>query len=1101
MTLSPKQKAAVERSGQDVCVVAGPGSGKTRVLVERFCWLVSARGVSPLRVLAITFTEKAATEIKQRLVNAFSGDAKVREQIERAYVSTIHGFCARLLRENSVAAGLDPGFIVMDAPASAAELDHAADAALERLYTERPSEFRGLLDASYFSTDLASCLIHVYHAQRVAGVPLARGRDASPPAESLSGIVQELYDLLSRVPPPKTTPQIGRITSIKGWLERAGTLERKPLGAEHFRLLKDFKCDLNAFKPGPDREAARDLRKRRIPRLQALLATEYYERFRALLVEAIERIDEAYRSRKRELSALDFSDLEEHTIRLLEGNPEVRDSLRKSFDYILMDELQDTNPLQWKIVNLIRSPERFFAVGDINQSIYGFRQAAPEAFREYRKGIESARWKVDELDENYRSRQAILSAAECVLADAPGIELRELKAKRQFCRKTEPSVEVIVACAAKPADPADVEARWIARRIRELEGKLKIGSLNDPRAARFRDFAILVRANTALPPIERAFKEFDVPYLTTGGQTFYEAREVRDLVLLLRAIDNPRDEIALAGVLRSPLGGVADETLLRMKSHDRLGTVLRRLDHLDLSSFDAGDLERLRGFRDLLNRLRSVRDDVPPDRLLLDAIDGSGYGSQLDGRARANVDKLLALVCDWHCAQPRPVNELVEDLEWIREAATEADAPPDDSSNAVRVMSIHQAKGLEFPVVLLAALHRHTNDTQPSLCLAPEGRLGVRWRNPAGSGYVDDVFHVESMALTDAREREEEDRLLYVAMTRAEEHLVLSFARTDRPGARAERVAGAFGIDLQQTDAGPRVFAPVGAHFEVRLFRAAGPPEAVEMRERDFSLPVEELLVPHGAASGQHDSSASVTAILAFEQCPHRYFLDRYLGWSGVPRPAAGGGYESQSVREELDEPDAAEFGLQVHALLAGAAIELPGAEAVELKARFDAGPLGCRVRRADRIEREFDFLLAVDDIVLHGQIDLWFEENGRLVLVDYKTNDIRDEDAHPRADDYALQLRLYALALERVCGRLPDEAYVCFLRPGRSVSVDLSEAALAAARGSVGRFREAQNKLSFPLREGRQCRWCPFYRGLCPAGRGQAAKDAGLPSSFQERS
>jgi hypothetical protein len=202
-----------------------------------------------------------------------------------------------------------------------------------------------------------------------------------------------------------------------------------------------------------------------------------------------------------------------------------------------------------------------------------------------------------------------------------------------------------------------------------------------------------------------------------------------------------------------------------------------------------------------------------------------------------------------------------------------------------------------------------------------------------------------------------------------------------------------------------------------------------------------------------------------------------------------------------LDEPDAAEFGLQVHALLAGAAIESPDVEAVELKARFDASPLGRRVRRADKIEREFDFLLAVDDVVLHGQIDLWFEENGRLVLVDYKTSDIRDEDTRSRADDYALQLRLYSLALERVCGRLPDEAYVCFLRPGRSVSVDLSEAALASARGSVGRFREAQNRLSFPLREGQQCRWCPFYRGLCPAGRGQTAKGADLPSFFQEHS
>jgi hypothetical protein len=207
-------------------VVAGPGSGKTRVLVERFCWLVSARGVSPLRVLAITFTEKAATEIKQRLVNAFSGDAKVREQIERAYVSTIHGFCARLLRENSVAAGLDPGFIVMDAPASAAELDHAADVALERLYTERPSEFLGLLDASYFSIDLASCLIHVYHAQRVAGVPLARKgcRPRGEPFRHCPGVVRPALEGSAA----KDNTADRRNYFDQDWLERAGTLNGNP---------------------------------------------------------------------------------------------------------------------------------------------------------------------------------------------------------------------------------------------------------------------------------------------------------------------------------------------------------------------------------------------------------------------------------------------------------------------------------------------------------------------------------------------------------------------------------------------------------------------------------------------------------------------------------------------------------------------------------------------------------------------------------------------------------------------------------------------------------------------------------------------------------
>ena len=186
MRLSPEQQAAVTRTGQDVCVVAGPGSGKTRVLVERFWWLIREQGISPQRILAITFTEKAATEIRQRLAKEFAGQAEIREQVERAYVSTVHGFCARLLRENPIAAGLDPAFVVLDGPQGAAELEDAAHQALDRLYRARPGELRELMEAIYVSTrsegrlpDLAKALTGIYQAMRTAGKDVDALRRAS----------------------------------------------------------------------------------------------------------------------------------------------------------------------------------------------------------------------------------------------------------------------------------------------------------------------------------------------------------------------------------------------------------------------------------------------------------------------------------------------------------------------------------------------------------------------------------------------------------------------------------------------------------------------------------------------------------------------------------------------------------------------------------------------------------------------------------------------------------------------------------------------------------------------------------------------------------
>ncbi|MEN6606110.1 MAG: UvrD-helicase domain-containing protein, partial [Bryobacteraceae bacterium] len=681
MILAPAQQKAVERTGQDVCVVAGPGSGKTRVLVERFGWLVKQHHVAPLRILAITFTEKAATEIKQRLINAFSDDETTRAQIERAYVSTIHGFCARLLREYSVAAGVDPEFAVLDEPESALALTEVTHAVLEKLYQERPAEFQRLLEATQFSNDLADCLMSAYQARRVTGATLDRTDPATLDTDAIREVVREVEVMLEQVPPAGSDAQRRRVEKLRGWLVEARALEGAPLSAEHFRVLSDFGCSLTGLRNGNLlHDVVGDLRDNRVPAILAALAGTYYASSRGLLVDALERIDEAYQSRKRELSALDFSDLEERAIELLEGNSEALRSVRGNFDYVLMDELQDTNPLQWRIVNLIRSPGRFFAVGDINQSIYGFRNAAPGAFQDYRRDVENAGHEVDELDENYRSRAQVLAAAEYILRGAEGIEARTLTAKRAFPEKPEPCVEIIAARGDDSESGRELEAQWIARRIRELEGALKVGSGEKEHTARFRDFAILVRTSKALEPIERALKRFHVPYLTTGGRTFYEAREVRDLILLLRVIANPRDEIALAGVLRSPLAGVCDETLLRMKSGGGLTRALQASALGEHEDYDAAELERLRRFRELLASLRGVRDDISPDRLLLRAIDASGYEERLDTRARANVDKLLGIIRGWWSTRRGSVDELVANLAWRREAAPETDAPPDDSS-------------------------------------------------------------------------------------------------------------------------------------------------------------------------------------------------------------------------------------------------------------------------------------------------------------------------------------------------------------------------------------------------------------------------------------
>jgi CRISPR/Cas system-associated exonuclease Cas4 (RecB family) len=229
--------------------------------------------------------------------------------------------------------------------------------------------------------------------------------------------------------------------------------------------------------------------------------------------------------------------------------------------------------------------------------------------------------------------------------------------------------------------------------------------------------------------------------------------------------------------------------------------------------------------------------------------------------------------------------------------------------------------------------------------------------------------------------------------------------------------------------------------------------------------------------TGQYDAQASVTSIALFRSCPRRYYLGRYLGWQAAPRG------EISRVREAEDEPvDASELGRQVHDLLAAAPVANATDLARELASRFQKSSLGQRARVAARVEREFDFLLAIEDVVVEGRIDLWFEEAGQLVLVDYKTDDVDAGGAAGRARDYAPQLHLYALALERLAGRRPDQALLYFLRPDVTVRVGLGPAELDAARESVRALQRAQSEMRFPLNPADHCRRCPFYHGLCPA-------------------
>jgi ATP-dependent helicase/nuclease subunit A len=975
MPLSQHQKSAVERTNQDVCVVAGPGSGKTRVLIERFAWLVEFHHIDPARILAITFTEKAAAEIKERLIERFKNSPEHREAMERAWVSTIDGFCARLLQENAIAAAISPDFAVLEQPTAERLARESAEECLDGLFAESPEQMRRLLEALDLSTDddfsrkpdLAASLLDVYESMRISGV------DELPSPEPTADLWPEARRLARNLLDDRgkagtETPQ------LLEWAAAFLALPSSPLTKEHFALAGGLTAHLSRV--GKTRaEDAKALKNEILPALLAQLIETWNSDLLDLLREALNRLDRTYRKKKRDLAALDFADLEEDAIRLLESNYAIRQTTRARFDQILMDELQDTNRLQWRLLNLIRNPDDFFAVGDINQSIYGFRHADPDVFRGYRDGLEKSGAIVDDLRENHRSRQQILDAVASVLDGQPGIEPRPLIAAKEFPSVTGPVVERLIG------EGEDVEASLVADRIHQLV---------DARECDYKDIAILVRSLNALDPFMRALDRFDIPFITTGGRTFLEAREIRDQLALLAALVNPLDEVALIGLLRGPLVGLSDQEILR----------IGREGWQEIFRAKFGPLRKLAGF-------------VSPDRLLV-------IDETLSPRARANVDKLMSWLRREHRNRPRPLAEMLDDLEILRSTRSEAEAPPPEAGDVVQIMSIHAAKGLEFKVVFLSALHRNPDASSPVIAFSNTAGFGAKWRNPANGKSQPDPTYMVLKKERRQREEAEENRLLYVGMTRAESRLFLTYTKVKNASVWRKLVESTIPAELIADSV---VLAPA--------------------RPKTDQIAAIQIVEPL-AVTGQHDSTAAVTAVALYAICPRKYFLSKYIGLDTESSP----------------------LGSEVHKMLAGGTSD--SSEAQELAARF---PM------VDG-EHEFDFLLAVEDIVLRGQIDLWYEKDGELVVVDFKT------DREETPETHAFQMRIYALALERYLGRLPNRAVLFYLRSGRSVEISLTPHDLQNAIQTVKQFLLDQKMMLFALQEGEHCYRCPFYKGPCPAGK-----------------
>jgi len=1167
---TPEQRRAIEHPG-GLLLTAAAGSGKTSVMAERYVRIVRGGERAPEaasasqeagdvgRILAITFTEKAAAELKARVRARFEAldDGERARASEGAWISTIHSFCARLLRTHALAAGLDPRFAVLDervtrrlaADAFAAALDDLVaahgDAALELIAAYRPAELREAIVALH--GELRSRGVEHPHLPRPHPADIRAAHSTLAIARAQAAV--ELEEARNGTTVERARERLAACAAL---LERPLDAPPMPDEVDAFAL-RGNGVALN----GPGCEAY----KRALAAFADACADTAALPAHALLDALLQAFDRRYEDAKRAASGLDFEDLELRANRLLRDHDHLRARYAERFHHVLVDEFQDTNPLQLELLERIAGPD-LFAVGDELQSIYGFRHADVRLFRGLRTAM-AQRGATATLATNFRSHEALLHAFNQAFAPRFGESFTPLRAGRRATGParhgtTGPRIELLIADRAADWEKAQLippgavppaplwrlaEARLLAARIREL-----IDAGRPPG-----EIVLLLRATGDLAVYERALVERGVPTYVIGGRGYWSQQQVRDLVAYLSVLANPRDGLALYTLLASPLVGLSSDGLVQLAAASRASgrdpwwTLID--DDALPERLDSGERARVEWLRGWLPAERRAAPRHGLEALIDRALARTGYDTALlrmDGGARrlANVRKLMRLAREHEAEHGRDLRgfaDLVSGLVGGADGsgdARESEAPVEgEALDAVRVMTIHRAKGLEFPVVCVADLGRESPPAGRELVrVGRDGRVGIRIRRIGGGRSRPTLAYralVEEQRRADA---DEEARLFYVAVTRAREQLILSGAASCDPWPEAKPGAApltwlgpAFVPDIDRRclpDAEPRTVAEHdGLTVAVTIARppllaelpTAARPESSAHADRagggeDARAPGASPGCAHPQPTGPARTSAgaepvpsppvaalSYTSLQQHATCGYRFYLQRVLG---LPPTETGFGAGARaeldprvrgrivhSLLEQADfasptPPDAAAVAAEAER----AGVRLTDTAAHEIAdpiAGFLASDLRARLAALDDVRREQPFSLRLDAIPLVGIFDLIGRDRGRTVVVDWKSDRLA-ADADPQrltAEHYALQRAAYALAALRDGAATVEVVHVFLERPAQPASATFTAADLPDLQAHLAARADAILQRRFPVATDpgpRICDGCPGRGSLC---------------------
>ena len=1193
MEFTRNQKKAHDLN-RHISVTAGAGSGKTAVLVHRYLKILLETDLPSSQVVAITFTRKAAAELKQRIVKELGARLKadpnntklesIKTGMLSAQISTIHSFCARILREYPVEAGVDASFSELQGILQELTLRETVKATLRRI-AERPDEDKTRVKLVKLLRIFGKNRLeeHLYELANQREIVGRLQRDLYCRSDS------EMLDTWREFVQLQLAQSLTNQFPIEDWLGclRAVLAVAKGKNKSKVQELTDqIKPDMEEQEAVPflteiaplivtksGKISKQDLLGRGVKtdavetEIDFLVrGANYFRSFPAftdddklligitrLLLTVYDEVQYAYEHYKIQTGQLDFEDLQIKVRDLLQQES-IHEQLAQRYPYIMIDEYQDTDQLQYEILDLLavinektreQRPsdsklDNLFIVGDQKQSIYGFRGADVRVFDRTRQEITDYQsalvadfaWTEQKLEasdsekrgelhlpENFRLLRNLVGFVNLVFEPL-------MSGRNEFEVKYEPliqgrtadqsgDIELLIGSKEKQEDesqpPVD-ENELIVARIRHLVGTGETickdeGNGEKPRPVRYGDIAILIRTRTRLPEIESALLKAEIPYKITGGIGFYQRQEIYDIGNYLQFLIAQTNDVALAGVLRAPFFGVSDVELYEITQQSSNKPFWQKVqDYVDqadqLSTSPIGYAVQI-----LRNHLE-ICHHIPPSELIRKIVNDTGMVGVLpvgrSGEQRwANYEKLLEIARDFERAGITNLFDFLEQLNLlIEEEKDEGQATTQLTADAVEIMTVHAAKGLEFPVVILPNLDRGFRpDREPFI----DDGLGIGFKpaNPDKKYKQSDPGATQLMKQRARNKIEaEEQRLFYVAITRARDRLILSGTADKRGNALcwlnwlfdALEISG---IPSEGELLRPMTIqalsgeedTPVTFDLPIQIIKSLDEPDSVE-EETSTPSPSTEFpayhIDPLFASSG--NTTFSVTDLTAYVHCPTRFYLQRQIQMPlSDPHPEeTTRGAAVHAVLARLRTREDSERDLEP--LIQAVSVDVSTEIVREDVKRFLDSTIGEKALNAAESYCERYIFAEIGPHIVDGIVDRLFKDSkGLWQTVNYEIGKVNREGIGDPAAYYRSQMELYALLVHRLYPEqrvIPVTVYSTYFTTAYSMEVTIEELK-DIKRAWVERIEAMQVALNFDatgvgaFKKNREhCPLCPYFVG-----------------------